>query len=165
MEAILASPDNAEAISSFYKVNTEHLRPWEPRRNEDHHFVEAWKKRLASKSAFYFIIANNTEVLGICALTNIVRGPFQACNIGYAVSAPYEGKGLMQALCKQAINYAFDDLCLNRIMANYMPQNRRSEELLRKLGFVKEGFARKYLKINGQWEDHVLTSLVNGKHR
>lgn len=67
----------------------------------------------------------------------------------------------MSKLCLAAIKYAFHELDLNRIMANYMPSNERSGILLRKLGFSEEGLAKKYLKINGRWEDHVLTSLVN----
>jgi ribosomal-protein-alanine N-acetyltransferase len=55
----------------------------------------------------------------------------------------------------------FDDLGLHRIMAGYLPHNKRSGKLLDRLGFEKEGLARKYLKINGRWEDHLLTSLIN----
>ena len=60
-----------------------------------------------------------------------------------------------------AISHTFETLELNRIMANYQPDNHRSEKLLRCLGFEREGLAKKYLKINGQWTDHVLTSLIN----
>ncbi|MBV1929757.1 MAG: GNAT family N-acetyltransferase [Gammaproteobacteria bacterium] len=82
------------------------------------------------------------EIVATCSRTNIVRGPFQACNIGYAVSAPYQGKGLMRALCSYTISYAFDELRLNRLMANYMPSNHRSEVLLQRLGFTQEGAAK-----------------------
>lgn len=63
----------------------------------------------------------------------------------------------------KAIQYMFEKQKLHRIMANYMPSNERSARLLRKLGFVIEGHAKKYLLINGQWEDHILTSLTNEK--
>ena len=59
------------------------------------------------------------------------------------------------------IEFAFSDLCLHRIMANYMPRNKRSAALLERLGFMREGLAKNYLLINGIWEDHVLTSLTN----
>ncbi len=67
----------------------------------------------------------------------------------------------MAKVCQVAIEYAFKELDLNRIMANYMPVNTRSADLLNRLGFSQEGLARKYLKINGVWEDHVLTSKLN----
>jgi ribosomal-protein-alanine N-acetyltransferase len=69
----------------------------------------------------------------------------------------------MQEALTGAIAYVFDELRLHRIMANYMPINERSGRLLRRLGFVVEGYARDYLFIAGGWRDHVLTALVNPK--
>jgi [ribosomal protein S5]-alanine N-acetyltransferase len=59
------------------------------------------------------------------------------------------------------IAYAFNDMGLHRIMANYIPTNERSGRLLRRLGFVVEGYARDYLFLAGNWQDHILTSLIN----
>jgi ribosomal-protein-alanine N-acetyltransferase len=42
-----------------------------------------------------------------------------------------------------------------------VPTNERSGRLLRRLGFVVEGYARDYLFIGGQFRDHVLTSLTH----
>jgi ribosomal-protein-alanine N-acetyltransferase len=60
-----------------------------------------------------------------------------------------------------AVGYAFAVLRLHRVMANYMPHNVRSAAVLRRAGFTVEGYARDYLLINGRWEDHVLTGIVN----
>jgi ribosomal-protein-alanine N-acetyltransferase len=170
MKVKMMSTSDAELISEFYTTNSYHLRPWEPEREGSYHSVDAWSKRLKEREkeklkglAVYFGSYSDTkkEIVATCSLTNIVRGHFQACYMGYAVSVAYEGKGVMTALCEHAINYAFNELNLNRIMANYMLHNDRSETLLKRLGFTKEGIAKKYLKINGRWEDHVLTSLIN----
>ena len=96
-----------------------------------------------------------------CNFTNIVKGPFQACNLGYAVAKTREGHGIMTAVVKKGIEIMFKEYGLHRIMANYMPGNARSARLLERCGFVREGYAKAYLKIAGRWEDHVLTSLVN----
>ena len=60
-------------------------------------------------------------------------------------------------------DYMFEEENLHRIMPNYVPSNKRSEKLLTKLGFVREGLAKDYLFINGKWENHILTALVNDK--
>ena len=60
-----------------------------------------------------------------------------------------------------AIPHVFANLGLHRVMANYRPENVRSGRLLQRLGFEREGLARSYLKINGVWTDHVLTSVIN----
>ena len=101
------------------------------------------------------------EVLGVCNYTNIVRGTFQSCQLGYALADKHQRKGLMFEALLMTNAYMFDDLGLHRIMAGYLPHNERSGNLLNRLGFEKEGLARKYLKINGRWEDHLLTSLIN----
>ena len=67
----------------------------------------------------------------------------------------------MQEILTAAIDYLFREQGLHRIMACYMPANLRSGALLERLGFEREGYAREYLMINGRWEDHILTSLIN----
>lgn len=103
-------------------------------------------------------------MLAGCNFTNIVRGIFQACHLGYSVDHAWQGQGLMQEVVQAGIAYMFDTQGLHRIMANHMPSNVRSEKLLRTLGFEREGYARAYLKIAGEWQDHVLNALVNPKN-
>ena len=67
----------------------------------------------------------------------------------------------MYEALKAAIEFMFTTFTLHRIQANYIPRNERSGKLLRKLGFTVEGYARDYLKINGKWEDHILTAKIN----
>uniref|UniRef100_UPI000EB3697A GNAT family N-acetyltransferase n=2 Tax=Pseudomonas TaxID=286 RepID=UPI000EB3697A len=101
------------------------------------------------------------EVLGRCSYTNIVRGVFQACHLGFSLAAAAQGRGLMARALRVANQYCFEQLGLHRIMASHLPRNARSERLLESLGFEKEGYARAYLKIAGVWEDHVLRALVD----
>ena len=174
MELRLNEQGDARSLSEFYLGNASHFSIWEPQRESDFHSVDSWCQRLQDRKAEFdagisahFITYDTlvNKVVATCSLTNIARGPFQAGNLGYAVSKDYEGMGLMKQLCKHVIAFAFEELELNRIMANYMPNNFRSEGLLKSLDFEREGFARKYLYINGAWEDHVLTSLVNPLNR
>ena len=66
----------------------------------------------------------------------------------------------MQEVLRAGIDWAFDELGLHRVMANYLPRNERSARLLTLLGFEREGYAKRYLNIAGVWEDHILTALV-----
>ena len=169
----LASVSDAKAISAYYVDNNPHLSKWEPNREEGYHAVSAWKARLATieneqsagNSLFFISYEQSTDkIIATCVLSNIARGPFQGCNMGYSIAKAYEGKGLMKQLCEYVISHAFDELRLNRVMANYMPSNTRSANLLASLGFTIEGKATNYLKINGQWEDHILTSLLSPRN-
>jgi len=173
MQVKLVTVDDAVQLSKFYNENGEHLRAWEPRRESGYHSLEAWEERLREwcskqegNDSAHFVLSttNDVEIIAVCSLTNIVKGPFMACHMGYAVARKHEGKGFMKLLCQEVVDYAFAELSLNRVMANYMPSNHRSARLLESLGFTKEGVARRYLKINGCWEDHILTSLLSPRN-
>jgi ribosomal-protein-alanine N-acetyltransferase len=170
MKTRLVAVDDAEILSNYYQQNLNFFKPWEPTKPKGFHDLEEWQKRI--KEIIYdqdkrlrvnFISTTDAgdQVIAHCNLSQIFFGAFCACYMGYAVSKNYEGKGIMYKTCSYAISYAFDELKLHRIMANYMPNNHKSEALLKNLGFVKEGYAKDYLEINGQWQDHVLTSLTN----
>ena len=164
------SENDASALQAYYAANRIHLQPWEPARQESFFDLDAITDRLramahqtATGNALHLVLFEREggQLIGECNFTNIVRGPFQACHLGFSLAKVVEGKGLMRESLAVAIQYVFRNIGLHRIMANYRPENARSEHLLASLGFEKEGLARSYLKINGVWADHVLTSLVN----
>lgn len=169
MQIKIVDQADAQRLLDFHHENRTHLIPWEPERPESFYTNAYWEEQMASRAdemlagrAIFFIALNDEgKMIASCNLTNIVRGVFQAGYLGYAVAKDYEGKGVMKSLCQHVIRYAFDELKLNRIMANYLPENERSGWLLKSLGFEREGYARRYLKIHGRWQDHVLTALIN----
>ena len=59
---------------------------------------------------------------------------------------------------------AINKLGLHRLEAACLPDNAASQGLLRKLGFHEEGYARDYLRINGQWQDHLLFAMLSGDY-
>jgi len=67
----------------------------------------------------------------------------------------------MSEAVRIGIDYMFAEMNLHRISANYLPHNTQSAALLKRLGFTVEGFARDYVRIEGRWQDHILTSLLN----
>ena len=117
------------------------------------------KKR--SMRLYMFEIGASDNPIGDIALSEIVRGPFQACFMGYRIDACYEGRGYVSESISAVVSHAFEVLNLHRLMANYMPTNERSARILRRAGFVVDGYARDYLYLDGQWRDHILTSLIN----
>jgi len=73
---------------------------------------------------------------------------------------PHAGKGHMAKAVRAAAGFAFDTLRLHRLEAACLPHNTASMQLLEGVGFTREGYARAYLKINGDWQDHVLYGLL-----
>lgn len=169
----LPSPARAESVAAYYRLNAAHLKPWSPARPADFLTRAFWERRLGEQRslalqgrAYCFVIELNDDdapepvVVGNCELTQVARGPFQACHLGFSLAAVLEGQGYMREALTGALRFAFDDLALHRVMAAYRPHNQRSGRLLKRLGFVVEGYARDYLLIDGAWRDHILTARV-----
>ena len=163
-------PHEAALMTEFRIENKEHLEPWEPKRSSEFFTEGFWQIDLrltlrdfrdGSSVRLCLLSPEEDEVLGVCNYTSIVRGTFQSCHLGYALAKKHQGKGIMFEALQLTNRYVFEELGLHRIVAGYLPHNDRSGQLLKKLGFEKEGYARQYLKINGRWEDHILTSLIN----
>lgn len=170
MKIMRSKPGHEIILANYYQANEAHLKKWSPLMPRSHHSVASWTLRLLERekefvedSSVHFIGSNEaqTHVLGTCSISNIVRGVFQSCHMGYSVDRNFEGQSKMFELVQYAIDYAFSELKLHRIIANHMPENKRSEALLRRLGFEREGYAKRFLQIDGKWEDHVLNSLIN----
>ncbi|MDG9669188.1 ribosomal protein S5-alanine N-acetyltransferase [Hahella sp. CR1] len=166
----LTSPIYAQGVLDYYTHNKAHLTPWEPARDDDFYTFSGQMQRLTDMAhvmeqgyavSLLMFPRQSDDVIGICNFSNIVRGAFQACHLGFAIAGQEQGKGLMQEALSAGIYFMFHHYGLHRIMANYRPENHRSGKLLASLGFEVEGKARSYLKINGEWTDHVLTSLIN----
>lgn len=170
---LLAVPDDgdAELLMGYHRENREHLQPWEPERPEAHYRSSAyWRRRLEGNlrdhqagRAYHFILIDplGGEMMGAVSFSNVVRGPFCAAHLGYSLAEKRQGAGLMFEALSALIPHIFETAGLHRIMANYMPENLKSGNLLQRLGFEREGYARAYLYIAGQWRDHVLTSRIN----
>ncbi|MBV8364939.1 MAG: GNAT family N-acetyltransferase [Candidatus Eremiobacteraeota bacterium] len=161
--------EDAAAIGAFYRGDEAHMHEFTPATAAMLE-TEFWKSLIPqirdefdlgqSCRTFLYELDDRT-VFGSANLSNIIRGPFQACYLGYNIDEAHEGRGLMREALQALIGFGFAELQLHRIMANYQPRNARSGGLLKRLGFVIEGTAKEYLRINGVWEEHVLTALTN----
>mgnify|MGYP006248615201 FL=1 len=102
-----------------------------------------------------------SRIIGDITFSNINEGITMSCVVGYKMDKNHLGKGYMTEALQRAIRYVFGTLKLHRIEANIMPTNIASARLVEKIGFQKEGFSPKYLKINNRWEDHSRYAIIN----
>ena len=96
------------------------------------------------------------EVVGRIALTNVVRGAFQNAYLGYWIAKDHTRGGYATEAVGLLMDFAFRRLELHRVQAAVRPDNRASRRVLEKAGFREEGLARSYLRVGGEWRDHVL---------
>ena len=147
----------------------EHLTPWEPVWQRDELARSAFRRRVRHYNrearedlgyAFLIFKEGDDQLLGGLSLSNVRRGVTQAAVLGYWLGLPYLGQGYMTEAVAAVCAYAFEELHLHRLEAATMPNNSASIRVLERNGFRREGLARRLLKINGVWEDHVLHALV-----
>jgi len=113
---------------------------------------------------FFIFRAEDQALLGALTISNVRRGVAQMASLGYWIGKRFARQGYMTAAVNTAIPFAFDHLRLHRLEAACLPSNVASIRLLERCGFSEEGLARRYLKINGRWEDHLLFALLASDH-
>lgn len=163
----------AEMVLDYYTRNQVFLSEWEPKREEDFYTKEGQEENLdtmASQmemgSALYlwaFKKEDSGRLIGCVGFSNMIRGPFLSCFLGYKLDKDEINKGYVTEAVQKGIDVVFYEWGLHRIEANIMPKNRRSLRVVEKLGFYNEGTAVKYLKINDKWEDHIHMVLLNAQ--
>lgn len=150
------------------------LMPWEPLWAPDELSRASFRRRVrhylrdlredVGYALFIYDQASNALVGGL-TLCNVRRGVTQSCTLGYWVGAHYAKKGYMTAAVRAVVPFVFDTLELHRLEAACLPSNTASMRLLEKTGFQREGLARRYLRINGVWQDHLLYALLESDPR
>jgi ribosomal-protein-alanine N-acetyltransferase len=157
------------AWSRLRSESREFLAPWEPSWATDELSKGAFRRRLKkyqretrldSAYAFFVFRTEDNALLGGCTLSNVRRGVTQCCALGYWVGERFARQGYMFDAVRALVPFIFRTLGLHRIEAACLPSNDPSKSLLGKVGFREEGLARRYLQINGEWQDHVLFALL-----
>jgi len=172
LRLVAADEQLAGALLDFHERNRAHLAPWDPPTDAAFYTEAEQARRLRDAAATFAAgtgyrwllqpIGDPHRVIGTIHFSNIVRGPFQSCNLGYALDRAYEGQALMTEALRCAIGELFSPrINLHRIQAAYRPENTRSAEVLKRLGFDDEGLCNDYLFIDGLWRMHRIATLLN----
>lgn len=122
----------------------------------------AWLERSRREDHEVVLVCRTADaaILGVVNLSEIVRGNFQSAYLGYRIYTEHAGQGYMTEALPLVLAHAFRRLRLHRVEANVRPDNAASIALLRRAGFTREGFSRRYLKIGGRWRDHERWALL-----
>jgi ribosomal-protein-alanine N-acetyltransferase len=150
------------------------LTPWEPLWAADELSRSSFRRRVRHYLrdlredmgyALFIFSTGGGALVGGLTLCNVRRGVTQACTLGYWIGAPYARQGYMTAAVRAVIPFVFGSLELHRLEAACLPSNMASIKLLERTGFTHEGLARRYLRINGVWQDHLLYALLDSDRR
>ena len=163
-ERVLLRPPRSSDVDEFIALNEASVdlhrglvsAPVRPQQ-----FQEYLKKSRQSDCEYFLICHKQSRaIIGSINLSQVTRGLFQNAYLGYYIGAPFAGQGYMGEAIEVLLRYSFQDLKLHRIEANVQPHNTASIALLKRAGFTKEGFSRRYLKICGRWRDHERWAII-----
>lgn len=173
LRLVVLTPEYAFLTLKFYEENKGFLEPYEEKK-EQTFFTSIYQTAIlraeqesakkGSSIRFWMFLKDDMALsfpIGTIALSQIIRGPFQSCFVGYKTDYRHVNKGYMTEALNRILIYAFKELHLHRVEATVMPDNLPSLRVLNKVGFTQEGYSKKYLKINGTWEDHIRLALLN----
>ena len=150
-------------------MSREHLSPWEPQWSRDELTRSAFRRRLRHYLreqredlgyALFIFRTGDDAMLGGLTLSNVRRGVSQSASLGYWIGQPFVRRGHMKTAVQAVTGFCFEELLLHRIEAACLPTNAASIRVLEHNAFAQEGVARRYLKINGSWQDHVLFARI-----
>ncbi|MFA5122650.1 GNAT family N-acetyltransferase [Zavarzinia sp.] len=174
VELRLPQMGDFEEWSDLRADSREFLTPWEPIWPADDLTRNAFRQRLrryareAREDLGYTLFLfgrGDGALLGGISLSNVRRGVTQSCALGYWMGRRHAGRGLMTEAVRGVIVHVFETMRLHRMEAACLPSNEASKAVLRKAGFSEEGLARKYLRINGEWRDHLLFAMLANDRR
>ena len=160
--------------ASLREASRNFLAPWEPIWPADDLTRLAFRRRIrryqrdfrsGAGYPFFVFTPDGGTLLGGLTLSQVQRGVSQCASLGYWMGEPYAGQGYMTAAVRGVLYFAFDMIHLHRIEAACLPHNAASVRLLEKVGFVREGYARRYLCIDGRWQDHLLYAILRDDPR
>lgn len=161
---------DAEDLLKLEVENRDFFQLYAPLKDEKFYTLDGQVERIKnwviqaeqdSVYAFGIFLTDSKQLIGNVTLSEVARGNYQSCWIGYSLDRKQNGKGYMTKAVKLVVDYGFNDLKLHRIEAGVMPHNIPSMKVLEKAGFHKEGIAIENVKINGKWENHQTLAIVN----
>jgi ribosomal-protein-alanine N-acetyltransferase len=168
----ILKPVYGREVLEYYKRNHNFLSEWEPKRTRDFYTLSYHKRQLNyeyntfknnSLVRFWIVKKEDNKIIGNVCYSNIIMGNFKSCFMGYKLDKDEINKGYMTEAIEKTVQIMFDDFNLHRIEVNVVPRNQRSLKVMEKLKFEQEGFSKRYLEINGVWEDHIHFAVYNDK--
>jgi [ribosomal protein S5]-alanine N-acetyltransferase len=158
---------DAAALADLYAGQRDFLAPYDPVRADGFYTTAGQRAELEQSVAqaaadlrHRFVILLGGRPVGTLGIGNVVRAVFQSANLGYFVAREVNGRGVATRAVALAAEHAFGTLGLHRLEAGTLVDNVASQRVLEKNGFDRIGVARNYLRIAGEWRDHVLFQRV-----
>lgn len=170
-------PDDREEYLRVHEVSRDHFAPWMSSSGPalttgtlfEEELLRAEEEAAVGTGVRLVAELQDGRIAGFFTLSQIFRRAFQNAYAGWSVSADEIGRGIATEGVIALLDLAFAappaGLGLHRVQANVIPSNQASVRVAQKAGFRLEGIAKAYLRIGGEWRDHLLFAKIVDEHR
>lgn len=161
--------DDAAVLAKLLHTNRDFMAPYEPVRGDDYYTTDRQRRvieHLLERAGRgdclpLMVVDDDAQPVGRITVNHIIRGALQSSSIGYWIAEQSNGRGLATRAVAEVKQIAFTELGLHRLEAGTLVDNIRSQRVLARNGFERYGLAPRYLKIAGDWQDHILFQVIN----
>lgn len=108
---------------------------WEPHGNIEitKSLLQSWVKEYENLNYYNWAVVYDGQLIGSIGLLSM-KDEVGEAEAGYCISKAYWGKGIMAEALAAVINYSFDEVGFNRIIAKHNVQNPNSGKVMKKCG-------------------------------
>ncbi len=165
LKLVLPTERNAEEIYHVVLENLEELKLWMPWVTDDYSidtardFIKTNLVEFAGNNTFAAAVVLDEKIVGTIGIHHL-DSTNKSAQIGYWLDRQAQGKGLATKCCRVLIDYAFDDLNLNRIQINCNIENVKSRRIPERLGFKLEGVHRQVEWLNNEFRDWAIYAML-----
>ncbi len=127
-------------------------------------FIRRSREKYIKDGSGNFGIWLGAQLVGVVSLFD-VNTTHRKAEVGYWIGAPFAGRGIITKAVSSLLDYAFSELGLNRIQLCCATDNKPSQRVAEKLGFLLEGLAREDRTLRGSRVSHQVWSLLDRDRR
>lgn len=164
----LPLPADADELFRVTDTSRRYLRQWLPWvdhatcSNDTRRVIESGLRQFANRQGFHAVICYDGQIVGVVGF-HAIDWVNRSTSIGYWLAESHQGKGLMTASCRALIDHAFGTWKLNRITIRCATGNLRSQAVVERLGFTREGVQREVEWLYDHFVDLVHYALLRSE--
>ncbi|RNA68637.1 GNAT family N-acetyltransferase [Alteribacter keqinensis] len=156
---------HGDALFALTESGREYLSEWMPwapdiKGAEDTKaFIRSTLKAFGNQGSLSCAIIYKEEVAGVIGFHEIDYRN-KKTSMGYWLGEGFQGKGIMTEASRAFVQYAFNEIGLNRLEIRAGVENKKSRAVPERLGFMYEGTQRQVEVVNGRFIDHALYAIL-----
>lgn len=168
-------PTDFSQIVNFFTENADYLEAYNPAMTPELQTETYWRRHLVRSRLYWetghllnlgiFLTDKSEKLIGCIEIRDIIKAPYNCCEIGYSIDKRLAGQGYMIEALAIVLGWLFGNLNIHRVHARYVPGNKRSEKLLEMLGFKQEGLQRNAIQTSDGRKDLILSGLLVDEFR